>query len=248
MKNILILNPNSSNDVTLAMSKLVPHPPSGIRLVFMTAPKDAPSTINNAEDAIKSADACMKLFESDPERYLCFDGYLIGCFSNHPLIYRLRSKFSSKKHQPVVLGILQTSVLYAVSQVGGPNVDRQKIVILTSGNSWKPILDKAVHDTLCGPDSSGNDSDYSKRLPTFFMPTEETGMGVLELARPEGYKKLVRQINGLKNKGAKFIILGCAGFSGMDHKFRRDVPGVVFIDTVKCGIETLCSYVRFNES
>lgn len=246
-KKILILNPNSSKSVTRSMIQLVQKPPAGFELVFMTAPKDAPATIDNEIDAEKSAKACMNLFKSNPKKFLCFDGYLICCFSDHPLIYQLRDYFKNlKMNSPVILGIFQSSITFALSQIGGPKMD--KIVIFTSGTSWKPILNNAVYHMLIGQDISSANPDWSKLLPPYFLPTAESGAGVLEISDPSVYKDLTKKIQLLKNEGAKYVILGCAGFSGMDHKFKKDFPDMVFIDTVKCGIDTICAYVRFHSS
>ncbi|VEU20596.1 DEKNAAC101458 [Brettanomyces naardenensis] len=209
----------------------------------MTAPKEAPESINNAEEGLQSAVACMNLFKSDPEKYLSYDGYLICCFSDHPLVYQLREAFESTPNPPIVLGIFQSAVLYVLAQVTGHSKD--KACILTSGNSWKPLLDKAVYEMIYGEQDPSKAVDFSSDLPAYFLPTEGSGVGVLELADPHNYETLKSKVRRIRSDGGKYVILGCAGLSSMDGKFKKDFPDMVFIDSVKCGIETLCGYARF---
>ncbi|QPG75417.1 hypothetical protein FOA43_002771 [Brettanomyces nanus] len=244
MPRLLILNPNSSETITSTMATLVAHPSPGCELTFMTAPPDAPASINNPQEGMQSAAACMRLFRSDPRKYLCYDGYLICCFSDHPLVYQLRDYFKNMPNPSEVVGIFQCAMSYALTHVGGASKD--KAGIITSGNSWKPLLDKAVYELIYGAQDPSKRIDFTRGLPPYFLATEESGVGVLELADPNNYEILTSKIKSLREKGVKYVILGCAGLSNLDGKFKQDFGDMEFIDSVKCGIETLCGYVRFS--
>ena len=220
INKLLIINPNSSQSVTDNLKSLLPVPPA-TELEFYTGPPDAPPEIDGPETSKKSTEVCLpdllKHYVDD------YSGYLVCCYSDHPLIYELR-KHTAKP----VLGIFQASVTYALTQ------SPDKFDILTSTSSWEKILDDAVYHLFGGAN-----------VP-LFTGTVASNVEVLKLGDPKYFKKLVERARICVDSGAKTVLLGCAGLSGLEAKLEAEFDGVKFIDSVKIGAELLNSLVRFN--
>jgi Asp/Glu/hydantoin racemase len=219
-QKFLIVNPNSSESVTENLQQLLPTPPS-TELTFYTGPPEAPPEIDGPETSKKSTEACLPdLLKNYVDHY---DGYLICCYSDHPLIYELRNHTEKP-----VLGIFQASVIYAMSK------SPSKFGILTSTSSWESILDTAVADFF-----------GSVKIP-LFTGTVASNINVLKLGDPKYFKKLVEKAQICVEAGSKTVLLGCAGLSGLEGKLEAEFQGVRFIDSVKIGSELLNSLVRFD--
>jgi len=217
----LIVNPNSSKSVTENLEQILPVPPN-TTLKYYTGPPSAPPEIDGPETSKQSAEACFpELWDS----YMDHDGFLICCYSDHPLIYKLRE--ITKKP---VLGIFQASVTYAVT------TSPSKFGILTSTSSWEPILNEAVKGFFGNVD-----------VP-LFTGTVASNINVLKLGDPKYFKKLIERAQICVDAGAKTILLGCAGLSGLEEKLEAEFDGVRFIDSVKFGSELLNTLVRFNKT
>lgn len=245
MSRLLIINPNSSESITRTIASAVKNAPSDCKLTFMTAPPDAPPSINNPEEGMQSANAIMKLFKSDPEKYLGYDGYLVCCFSDHPLIYKLREHFEGQSKRPIVLGIFQAALSYALGFIGGCH-SNSKACVLTSGNDCRPLIDKSIYEYFCGPSTAID--NYSTSLPPYFHQTKGAGLGVLELSDPKNFTTLTEKADILRKDGVKYIILGCAGLCCVDVKLKEMFPEITWIDSCKCGIETICAFTRLSSS
>ncbi|OWB57271.1 isomerase activity protein [[Candida] boidinii] len=250
-KSLLIINPNSSKSVTDNLETIV-SPIPGFTFEYFTGPPESPKEIDGSETAHQSTEACLPVLK---EKYLDrFDGYLVCCYSDHPLIYELR-----KLVKVPVLGIFQATVLYSLGYCDINN----KFAILTSTNSWEKILDDSLKDFFYGTEKVGGESvtatgswyDYfysfifgssSRSLPLFALPTVAANVDVLELQDPKKFEELKGKVQKLVDEGAKIILLGCAGLSGLDKKFKHVFPGIKFVDSVAVGVELLAAYSRFD--
>ncbi|AOA61027.1 hypothetical protein PP7435_CHR1-0467 [Komagataella phaffii CBS 7435] len=232
-KKILVVNPNSSKSITDNLEQLVSVPHS-YELQFYTAPPEAPKSINNEDDALVSAEICFpalkKRIDESP-----VDGVLVCCFSDHPLVPMLTKEFPSIK----ALGIFQGSLLYSL----GLATDDHKFAILTSNNQWERILDDSLLDFFYGKGSTIEKRE--KKLPSYCLPTIAANVEVLELQDPKKFKKLQEKVQKLVDEGAKIILLGCAGLSGLDLKFKDVFPQVKFVDTVKVGVQFLVPLIEY---
>ncbi|KAF7339670.1 Protein of Asp Glu hydantoin racemase family [Mycena sanguinolenta] len=105
--SILIINPNSSQSVSAGLEEALRAPPD-TTLSFYTAPANAPPSINNATEGVLSAALC---FQHIVEEGLIdkHDGFLVSCFSEHPLVGMLRNTTTKP-----VIGILHASVIQAL--------------------------------------------------------------------------------------------------------------------------------------
>lgn len=84
-----------------------------------------------------------------------------------------------------------------------------------------------------------------------YAGTYSTGLGVLELhdLPTEQVNKRLAQCakQSVEEGGAKAIVLGCAGMSGLDAAIREACgPNIVIIDSVVAGTEILVGLVRAN--
>ncbi|GAB1727079.1 hypothetical protein NU195Hw_g3932t1 [Hortaea werneckii] len=198
--SILIVNPNTTQSMTDALRPLVEK--LGLQQTtfdYFTAPSGVPS-INNEHDAAVSVDAClpslMKLMSS-------YDAFLICCYSQHPLVSRLRE--SSNKP---VTGIFEASVAFCLQSLD----IESKFGIVSTGKQWEEILGEAT-ENLLGCKASAR-----------FAGTETTGLNADELhstPKVEVDRRMKDATKRLLERGAKAICLGCAGMAGMDQTVRE---------------------------
>lgn len=232
MPSILVINPNSSQSITQNLMHLL-EPPQDFTYKFFTGPSSSPSgilgdstsvapaQIDSYTTGITSAAACLPLILPIIANH---DAFLVACYSDHPLVHMLREHTGTKP----VLGIFHASVVHSLAQ-------GRKFAIVTTAKVWEKLLDDAVLAML--------GSLYT------YAGTYSTGMGVLELHQlpteqvnerlAQSAKKAVEQ------GGAKAIVLGCAGLSGLDAAIRQACgPDIVIIDSVIAGTEILVGLVR----
>ncbi|KAG0682037.1 hypothetical protein C6P40_005442 [Pichia californica] len=202
---------------------------------YYTGPvKDSPSSINNQHDAKISTKACLSDFDNNqPNIYNDYDGYLIACYSDHPLVYELQQRI--QRPGVVVMGIFQASMLYAMNYAS----ENCRAGILTSGSDWEPLLNDAIVK-FCS--NSNNNFPTSK-----FSPTLASGIPVLDLHKPECYPHLQACIQQLVDKNVRIILLGCAGLSTLSNKMKSQYPNVKFVDSVKVGIRLLIAYIQVGD-
>lgn len=251
MPSILIINPNSSVSITQNLTSII-KPTPGFKYTFFTGPSHtsditiendpdssislcnyapnptdlaAPAMIDNSSTSILSAAACLPYLKPLLDTH---DAFLVACFSDHPLVNMLREILPV--HKPVT-GIFQASVLSTLS------VGATKFAIVTTAKIWESLLDTAVLSLL------GSHVHYAG--------TFSTGLGVLEihdLPQDIVTQKLVQKAKEAVDAGAKSIILGCAGLSGLDEAIRNEVgKEIVIVDSVIAGVEALTGVVR-NQS
>lgn len=225
---LLVINPNSTQSMTDSLESEINslHLSSNITVDYYTAPENAPLSINNDLDAENSSNVVMENLSED---YLkVYDGILVACYSDHPLIYKLRSVTNAK-----ILGIFQASIIYALQAIDNKS---DKVAILTSVDEWEQILDNAIINFL-GVGSFPNDR---------FVHTLAANLPILKLHEPDNYNILMGKIQNLVNKNVKIILLGCAGLSTLDYKMKNDFPNIKFVDSVKIGIKQLISFIEIG--
>ncbi|CAH2353372.1 protein Dcg1p [[Candida] railenensis] len=225
--SILVINPNSSEKVTKNLEAILKPPPYTI-FDFYTAPPDGPPEITPELSELSAKVALPDLLAKDVINK--YDGFLVCCYSDHPLVYHL-AKHTSKP----ILGIMQATLLYALSQASV-----NKSFILTSVNEWEPVLDKGITDFV------GSDSFPYKK----FQKTKGLDVNVLSLSDPQEFAKIVNRVKSIfdEYKADKIdcVLLGCAGMAGLDEKLTEAFPNVQFIDSVKVGVDLLGGLIRFK--
>ncbi|TFK47607.1 hypothetical protein OE88DRAFT_1714467 [Heliocybe sulcata] len=224
--SILVINPNSSRIITDGLKRnLAPCIPPGTKVTYFTGPSDAPPSINDEHTSQQSEQACLRLLE-DSSSFSKFDGFLVCCFSDHPLTYSLR-----KLYNKPVLNIFHASLIQGL-------LLGSRIGIITTGPDWIEPLTKGAVDFFGG---NGR-----------FVGVEATGLGVVEL-KTDGEGQVEEQVrksaSEMANKGAAVIVLGCAGMAGMERMVKSAVqsaglPPVEVVDGAKAGIELLSGLAR----
>lgn len=221
--------------MTDALKPLIKPVPKFV-IEYYTGPPSAPKEIDGYETSRQSAELCFPELKAKLDDY---DGFLIACFSDHPLIHQL--KLISAKP---VLGIFQSSVLYALTQTPA-----KKFAILTSNNDWEKILDLSLYEFFKGPSDGdrGLDHDFVKsQLPNFTLPTLASNVNVLELKDPAKFKLLQSKVDKLVLEGVDVVLLGCAGLSGLDEKFGPLYPKLQFVDSVRVGVTMLVAVMSYE--
>lgn len=218
---ILLINPNSSAHITEGFAKSLPVD-SDVQLETFTAPLPAPTSIESVITSVQSAHIA---YQALLPRLLNYDGFLICCFSAHPLIEMLRETTTAP-----VIGIMESS-LHLAMQLG------HKVGIVTTAKRWEPLL------TL-GIQSIGLQSDR--------IVVKSSSLGVLELhskSQAEVQLALKRAAESLCSMhNAEVIVLGCAGMSGLEQAIAEsDITAhIPIIDSVQAGHQTLVALCRLR--
>jgi Asp/Glu/hydantoin racemase len=172
-----------------------------------------------------------------------YDGYLVACYSKHPLVPILKGESVVQTSRKPVTGIFEASVSTSL-QIIHPD---EKFGIVSTGKVWEQILSEAVVDFL------GTGSEASKR----FAGVETTGLNATDLhdaPAEEVRKRMKDAVKRLLKKGrVGAICLGCAGMSGMDEMVREacveelgkeEGNRVKIVDGVVAGVAWLEGAVR----
>lgn len=190
-----------------------------------TCPPTGPSAIEGRADAVLSAADCFRsLVPLLEERTHSFDGFLVACFSDHPLVAMLCEEYS----QPTI-GIMEAA-LYASRMCG------HKLGVVTTSERSSELHSHSI-------------ADYG--LVNFSVGCETGHVSVLELEskpKEEVYAKLTVAAKRLVVKGADCICLGCAGMTGMYEAVSEAVGmyrgEVMVVDGVTTGIQFLVALVQ----
>lgn len=165
-------------------------------------------SINNEDDAAISARECLTELSTSSCLNDC-QGFLVCCYSQHPLVPALRSLIAERNmHGKAVTGIFEASVATCLQSL---NV-HDKFGIVSTGKQWEEILGDAVTNLL----GSASSSRYAG--------TETTGLNAVELhttPKEEVDKRMKDATKRLLDKKARAICLGCAGMAGMDKTVRE---------------------------
>ncbi|KAF9565185.1 hypothetical protein CPC08DRAFT_630187 [Agrocybe pediades] len=225
--SLLVINPNSSHSVTAGLEENLVAPP-GVGLHFYTAPSNAPPSINDTTTGVLSAAACFTDIQSKGliDKH---DGFLVCCFSDHPLTHLFRENTNKP-----AMNILEASISQSLL-IG------QRFGIITTGTGYKYIYYTDVRNFL------GATSERFAGLVT-------TGLGVVELREGERQyveKKVKEGSAQIAAKGADVIILGCAGMAGMEEVVKQGVveagfPPVRIVDGAKAGVHILAGLARLS--
>ncbi|SCU95049.1 LAMI_0F00738g1_1 [Lachancea mirantina] len=229
----LVINPNSTAAMTEALETSLrgyldaAYKETDLRpeLSFFTGPSDAPAQIDGSAASVVSTRTCLRaLAETDTSGLA---GVLVACFSDHPLVGELRARLP---RTTLVVGILDAAVATCVAR-GVP------YSVITSNDEWVALLDAAIA-RLAGP-----------AIPLgLWRGTVASGVPVLDLHKDENWERVKKVISeeNIQARSSQSIILGCAGFSGLEDKLHEAFPDVSFIDSVVCGLEMLVSQARLR--
>ncbi|KAK7047482.1 hypothetical protein VNI00_006713 [Paramarasmius palmivorus] len=166
--HILIINPNTTQSMTESLKSSI-SVPSDVTVDYFTAPQSEGgiASINSPSDAHLSATHCLPhlLPLLDEDKY---DGFLVACYSEHPLVGILATEIQAKKRKKRahVIGIFEASVLTALGLLSSyPPSLKAKWGIVSTGKIWEEALSTGVTNFL-GTQTS----------PTTFAGVETTGL------------------------------------------------------------------------
>ncbi|CBX96678.1 similar to hydantoin racemase [Plenodomus lingam JN3] len=238
MRSILIINPNSTESMTNGLKPLVDALQfKDTAHEYFTAPS-GPRSINNEDDAAESVKHCITHLNEAATRH---DGFLVACYSQHPLVPILKEVPAIKNSRKAVTGIFEASVSTSLQLIH----PEERFGIVSTGKVWESILTHATMAFL--------GAEASKR----FAGVETTGLNATDLhdaPAEQVRKKMKDAVKRLLQKGkVGAICLGCAGMAGMDEMVREacveelgDDEGktVRIVDGVMAGVAWLEGAIR----
>lgn len=199
-----------------------------------------------------SADILLPVLQ-DEKDIATYAGFLVACYSVHPLTERLPSILPPSI--PVV-GIFEASISTALSllrptppkNADGQTQKVKKFGIVTTGTYWEKTLTEGVMEAV-GVD----DIAHCKRFKGVFS----TGLsaGELHTAPAEEVRRRMKDATRrlVQDDDVSVVCLGCAGMAGMDEMVREacvealgkeKAAAVTIVDGVKAGIAILDGLVR----
>jgi Asp/Glu/hydantoin racemase len=234
--NILLINPNCTPSMTEACLRSIEDTlPEHVTVHGLTCPGTGPSAVEGRVDAtLSAADSFRALARllnppagAPPPPQ--FDGFLVACFSAHPLTAMLREEYA----QPA-MGIQEAAV--AASRMCGARVG----FVTTSPRSSVLHTHALTADLGCvlGDSAAGCETGRVAVLELESKPRSEVYANLAAAAR-----RLVDE------RGADCVCLGCAGMTEMRDAVRGAVGGpdgrdVMVVDGVAMGVQFLVALVR----
>jgi len=232
--------------MTDSLAELICHSSQHSTYHYFTNPS-APPSINNAADGELSTQNCIKPL-SAPGLLDKYDGFLVACYSDHPLVSWLEQQLASHKNKHVT-GIFEASVWKSLKSIHSTAA----FGIVSTGKVWEDLLTAAV--TKYFRRAEGN-QDVPSML---FAGVETTGLNATDLHDApaeevrERMKDATRRLVSRPDRDVEAICLGCAGMAGMDVIVREALVeqlgskrgnDVVIVDGVKAGVEWLEEVLR----
>lgn len=230
MLSLLIINPNSTAHMTKALDPLVsPLLPSDTQVAYFTGPVSSPPSINDHGTSAASLEACLPELLPLVSSY---DGFLVACYSAHPLIPALRAVTEKP-----VLGILEASIYHALTLLKTP--DRQ-FGIVSTGKQWEALLTEGVEELLGGRGRLGGVGTTGLAANQLHQVSSEE----LDEKMAEATKEL------LKVDSVDVVCLGCAGMVGLEDVVRNSAASVgrevIVVDGVIAGTGALIGMLRLG--
>ncbi|ODO05260.1 hypothetical protein L198_01952 [Cryptococcus wingfieldii CBS 7118] len=237
---LLLINPNCTTAFTDEIADyLTPRLPADVGITFYTPPGDAPKSIDGPTDGVLSTSVVLRdLLQKGTDGESAgvdkvergYSGVIVSCFSAHPLVPVLKEIFDGRPQAPPVVGIMESSVLAALQL--GPTFG-----IATTGPQWEPLFDEAVRSLGI---SSGR-----------YTGTKGTGFSAISLHGAGPADALLQASVDLVAKGARVIILGCAGMAPMRASLEADLAKksgrhVPVIDGVQAAVDAAIGYARMG--
>lgn len=220
MKKLLIINPNTSVEMTDDIKVTVNKYKSDDVEIMVTRPDFGARSLESFYDYILAAFGCFRLIEKVKNQY---DGVLIACFGD-PGLYAMKELLKCP-----VIGIAEASIAMA-------NLMGQRFGVLVASDKAVPMMRDMV-----------NQYGMLSRLASI-QPLGISVLQVEE-NKEESIKKLAAVGKKAVDEGAEVLILGCAGMTGMKEGVQA-ILGVPVIDPVECGYKVLEMMVKngFNTS
>ena len=210
---ILIINPNSSAEMTEAIHKnAVAFAGDDMEITTVLTP-GAPPFIGTYEDHFMAAPGMVQILR---EREKDYDAIIVACHSDPNL-----DLMKELAHKPVV-GISEASMKMATML----------------GHSFSVLapMERTVPNKKALVDKYGLSRDLASVCPG----SVEKGTDLAERLTAAGRRALMED-------GAEVLVLGCAGFAGLDKRIEKEL-GAPVLDGVICALIIASGLVRYGVS
>lgn len=209
---LLILNPNTSEDFTRAIAEAADAVKSAATDLICLNPASGPRSIESVYDELLSCVPCLDVLIA---RQAEFDGVIVACYGNHPVIRAAREML----RQPVV-GIMEAS-LHLACVVG------HSFSVISSGDRAIPMF----WDAIRALGIEGRCASIRSTGTAVLALADSGSVNVEQLILKEARK-------AVDDDGAEVISLGCAGMAGLDRRL-KDELGVPVIDGVAAAVKLM---------
>lgn len=217
MRELLLINPNTTIEITKTLATLVQaSSPADVKVHAVTADFGAPYIADETGYAVAAHATLQAWRQASTARTMPFDGVIVGCFGD-PGLFALRDLATSP-----VTGLAEAALMEAVQRMdtrGTGHPRKARCAIVTGGAAWGPMLRKLL------PALSGGER---------VVAIETVALSGAQLrADPATAHALLlqacRKVRG--EHGVEAIILGGAGLGGLAAMLQDQVD-VPLIDSV----------------
>ena len=218
-KKILVINPNTSADMTAtiaAAAQAAAQCDTHVDVITNTA---GPRSIEGFFDEILSTASLLEILIREEHNY---DAFIIACFSAHPAVIAGKEAISKP-----VIGIFESSCLLAC-------LLGSRFGIVTTSARWEPLLDEGVRQIGLESRCAGVISSGLSVLDLDEKSAQEVEDMLLQASR-----KIVQE------KGAEVLCLGCAGMAGLSEKLTCQLH-IPVIDPVASAVKMAEALVYQN--
>ena len=211
---ILIINPNSSAEMTAAIQKVASNFAAGDFEVNTVRNPEAPEFIETYEDQLKTAPDMMKMIRTNEDSY---DAFVLACHCDPQL-----DVCKEITRKPVV-GIGEASMKIA-SMLG------HRFSVVSTAKHSIPNKEALVHKYF-----------LDGVLASVKAPPDNAGDCTVE------EKTFLAAKAAIEEDMAEVIVLGCAGFAGLDKQLQEKL-GVPVLDSVVCGLIIAAGLAKYGVS
>lgn len=216
MKKILVINPNTSEEMTADVRATVDR----IRRPDVEAetvhPPYGPESLESAYDTVIAANAMIDMLTGKETAY---DGVLIACFGD-PGHDALKEMLDG-----AVVGIAEAAIATAL-------LLGNKYSILAAGERAVPLMENMV-------------AGYGLKSRLASVECLGMSVTAVEEQKEEAIEKLTQAAERAAQKGADVLILGCAGMTTLKAAVEART-GMVILDPVETGYAMLEAMVCRN--
>lgn len=214
MKRFLIINPNTSEEMTGDIRRTVMRVKSDWAELDVLSPDFGPRSLESFIDYALAAFAMLRLVRGQEAHY---DGVLVCCFGD-PGLYAIKETMTCP-----VLGIAESSM--SLSLLLG-----QRFSILAASEKAVPMMRDMV-------------GQYGLTARLASVEAIGLSVLEAEKDKARSIRLLTEVGRKAKDKGAETLILGCAGMTGLRQEIEAAL-GMPVLDPVECGyrlLETLAT-------
>lgn len=216
MKKILIINPNTSEDMTRDVQDTILRIRGKNVETEVIHPMFGPESLECKYDETIAGYAMIDLLKAKENEY---SGVLIACYGD-PCLYAIKEKMSC----PVV-GIAEASIAAAL-------LLGNKFSILAAGKRAVPLMENMVRG-------------YGMNERMASVECLDMAVSDVEKQKEEAVLRLVAAVERAMKKGAEVCILGCAGMTSLKEEVEKRTGGVI-LDPVEIGYGMLEMFVRYE--